>query len=177
MRSRQAWLLSSLVLTGCGGNPAVPEAPAAFRGSYVFAVEASSACSATGTGSLPFRSFRWDVSASESSGRASFALPPTLDRLSLDDLRLELGSGATTVEGELSGGLRVDRTLDAGWTVRFNDDRDGPARLSGPVGRARDGRPEILRGTLSGRINVGLYFSSQGGICTATDHSWSLRPI
>ena len=151
-----------------------------FSGQYQLTIDASAACASTGWGSLPARHFSWLVTATASSqSSATFTLPPLPDPHNLDDLILRLTANGKTVSGSLEGGARVDRSARAGYAVGFYDAPDadhaptGAASLAGSLRLDDNGRVALVEGALAGVINVGLYASSDGGVCKATDHNFA----
>jgi hypothetical protein len=161
----------ALVLGACGTEPSA----VGFSGQYLLAIDASDACPRSGSGGVPVRHFEWVVLArSGAQGPATFSLPPLPDPNLLDGLELSLETSGDAVSGSLQGGARLDRTVPAGYTVSFRDSSGRAASLAGRVERDGAGRVTSARGALAGTVNVGLYFSSAGGVCPATDHAWSM---
>lgn len=164
----------AVALAACGTEPG----PMGFAGQYILAIDASTSCPDPGGGHLPFRHLEWAVDAfTDSTRTTTFSLPPLPDPNSLDDLKVSLSTSGAAVSGSLRGGARLDRTIAGGYSASFHDATrmlGTAASLLGRVDRDAAGRVTSGRGTVSGNINEGLFFSSTGGECTATDHMWSL---
>jgi hypothetical protein len=173
---RRVWLVAVAVVAcvSCGTEPrSLP-----FSGEYLLTIDASASCAESTDGiPLPVRHFAWRVAAqSSSAGTSVFALPVASDPNGLDNLTVSLSAVGDGVTGTIVGYARVDRTVPGGYTAGFYGNRAAgtPASLVGSLERTSEGKPSSARGTLNGLISVGLYESSSGGQCAASDHTWTL---
>jgi hypothetical protein len=163
---------------GTADATASTDAAGLLSGTFDLVVTASPSCPTTGLSPLPLedRELRVEVVAvARADGGATLRLPPAPDPNNLDTLDLELGADWN---GTLVGDSRVDRTARAGVIIGFADGTTrGPAPIHGVPSWFADGALAGITGTLGGLFGESTYFSSQGGSCVATDHTWSLTPL
>ncbi len=186
------WLLAgALAASGCGSStPSGPTEPSpkpggSFTGRYVLELRPAASCMATGLGGGAALARRAPAHEIENRVRSAVALATSVT------VPLTAAPGGSSphpgvqlvLEGADPGLIELelkytDFTLDGG----FGTTGDGVASDQGPqlwvnaigtasVNPASDGRGEVLSGSLRGYLEIeGM------NACTATNHSFTLRP-